>query len=161
MDSFVTIRFIRTRGFVTAAICFVTNSLMSHVEFGTPEGTWIGAHSDGGVQERPADYCKPAQQWVYRIPCTIDQATSLLRMARAAVGTPYNFTDIAGLLFHLRRLTKSDRVICSQFCFFLLDAVGIKMLNVLPAFAHLVTPETLHLSPKLIGRMYRPGPGSK
>ena len=159
MDAFVTIRFIRTPGFVTSAICWVTNSLMSHVEFGTPEGTWIGAHSDGGIQERRADYCKPSQEWLYQIPCTENQAVQLLSNARAAIGTPYNFYDIAGLLLHLRRLTKTDRLICSQFCFLELNAVGIKMLNVLPQFGHLITPETLHLSPLLIGRKVKPAPG--
>ena len=155
MDSHITIRFIRDRGFVTSAICFVTNSLMSHVEFGTPEGTWIGAHDDGGIQERPENYCNPSQEWVYDIPCTASQQRDLLRNARAAIGTPYNFVDIAGLLLHIRRLTSKDRMICSQFCFFELQKVGIKMLNVLPTFAYLVTPETLHLSPVLIGRMRR------
>lgn len=151
MGSFITIRFIRTPGFVTDAICFVTNSLMDHAEFGTPEGTWIGAHSDGGVQERSGDYCKPVQEWRYEIPCAATQAAELLKSARAAVGTKYNFTDIGGLLFHMRRMTSKGRLICSQFCFLELNKVGIQMLNVLPAFGHLVTPETLHLSPLLIG----------
>jgi len=152
MDDFITIRFIRTPGFVTSAICWVTNSLMDHAEFGTPEGTWIGAHSDGGIQERPADYCKPTWEWVYQIPCTAKQAADLLAHARAQIGTPYNFVDIAGLFLHVRRMTSKSRMICSHFCFFELDRVGIKMLNVLPTFAFLVTPETLHLSPVLIGR---------
>ena len=156
MDSYITLRFIRTRGFVTTAICWVTNSLMSHVEFGTPDGTWIGAHSDGGVRERAGDYCQPSEEWRYQIPCTQAQADELIKNARAAIGIPYNFADIAGLLLHLRRLTKSDRLICSQFCFLQLNAVGIKMLNVLPQFGHLITPETLHLSPVLIGRKVRP-----
>lgn len=147
----ITLRFIRTPGFVTDSICFVTNSLLDHAEFGTPEGTWIGAHSDGGIQERPGNYCTPTQEWVYDIPSTPDQTTRLLRSARAAVGTPYNFIGIAGLLFHLRKLTGIKTVFCSQFCFLELTKVGIVALNVLPQFAHLVTPETLHLSPLLIG----------
>lgn len=155
MNSFVTIRFIRTPGFVTDTICWVTTSLMDHVEFGTPEGTWIGAHSDGGVRERDADYCVPTQEWVYRIPCTTQQAEDLLTNARAAIGTPYNFVGIVGLLFHLRKLTKVGTIFCSQFCFYELDKVGIYVLNVLPAFAHLITPETLHLSPLLRGHLFR------
>lgn len=155
MDSYVTIRFINERGFVTWAISRVTNSLFSHVEFGTPEGTWIGAHSNGGVQERPGDYCKPSREYVYRIPCKREQSESLLKSIRGAIGTPYNFKDIVGLLFHARTLTTKNRVICSQFCFIELCKVGIRALNVLPDYSHLVTPETLHLSPLLIGRMVK------
>lgn len=151
MDSHITVRFIRTPGFVTDSICFVTNSLLDHAEFGTPEGTWIGAHSDGGVQERAGNYCTPTQEWAYDIPCTAEQSTQLLKNIRAAVGTPYNFVGIAGLLFHLRKLTGIKTVFCSQFCFYEMDKVGIYSLNVLPDFAYLVTPETLHLSPLFRG----------
>jgi hypothetical protein len=154
-DSFITIRFIRTPGFVTDAICFVTNSLLDHAEFGTPEGTWIGAHSDGGVRERPANYVIPSEQWVYDVPCTSFQSSQLLKNARAAIGTPYNFIGIGGLLFHARKLTGIKTVFCSQFCFFEANKVGIYLLNVLPEFSYLVTPETLHLSPLFRGHKRR------
>ena len=149
--SAITIRFINSPGFVTSAINWVTNSLFSHVEFGTPEGTWIGAHSGAGIQERPANYCQPSLNYIYDIPCSPKQAADLIANARAAIGTPYNYLDIIGLLFHTRTLTSPGRAICSQFCTEMLLEVGIRPLNVLPEYAYLITPETLHLSPLLIG----------
>lgn len=147
----ITIRFINNSGFVSQAIAWVTNSLFCHVEFGTPEGTWIGAHSPGGVMERPADYCCPTLNYIYDIPCSQKQADALLKYARSAIGCRYNYADILGLLFHTRKLTTPSRVICSQFCTEALLSVGIRPLNVLAQYAYLITPETLHLSPLLIG----------
>ena len=150
-----TIRFINNPGFVSSSIAWVTNSLFCHVELGTPEGTWIGAHAGTGVQEHPANYCKPTRNYIYDVPCTQEQSDGILKYARNAIGTPYNYRDIAGLLFHHRRLTSPSRVICSQFCMDALLSVGIRALNVLPAYTYLITPETLHLSPILIGHRRR------
>ena len=147
----ITIRFIEDRGFVSRAIAQVTNSLFSHVEFGTPEGTWIGAHAGRGVQERDANYCYPIREYIYDLPCTEAQSDAVLKYARGAIGCPYNYRDILGLLFHARRLTTPSRVICSQFVMDTLLSIGVKPLNVLPGYTHLITPETLHLSPLLIG----------
>ncbi len=153
MNPVITIRFIRTPGFVTSAICFVTNSLFDHVEFGTPEGTWIGAHAASGIQERPANYCQPTREYVYEIPCTQRELDELLRWARQMIGTPYDYEDIAGLLFHNRMLNHPGRDICSEFVYLGLCHIGIRALNVLPDYAYLVTPEMLHLAPMLIGHL--------
>jgi hypothetical protein len=129
--SSITIRFIRDKGLVSDAIAFTTNSLFSHVEFGTPDGTWLGAHAGGdGIQERPADYCSPALEMVYAIPCTDEQVKGLLTWARSKVGTPYNYEDIIGLLVHDRLMNQRGRDICSEFCFVGLQQIGINMLNV-------------------------------
>ena len=64
----IRIRFVAGGGFVGDSICWVTNSLFQHVEFGTPEGTWIGAHAGTGIQERPADYAKYSREFVYEVP---------------------------------------------------------------------------------------------
>ncbi len=146
------LRFLSSDGFIGHAIDVVTNSLWSHVEIGTPEGTWIGAHADGGVQERAANYCTPVRERQYTIPMSDDQQRAILQFARAKVGTDYNFADIAGLLFHSRILNTPERFICSQFAMECFAAGGIWLLNVLPQYAYLVTPETLHLSPLLMGR---------
>ncbi len=42
----------------------------------------------------------------------------------------------------------------SMFVFQVALAADLQMLNVLPQYANLVTPDTLHLSPLLIGRCY-------
>jgi hypothetical protein len=78
-----------------------------------------------------------------------------MQYAKAAIGTPYNYRDIAGMLLHSRTLTSPSRAICSQFCIEMLMKVGIRPLNVLPGFSYLITPETLHLSPLLIGKIVK------
>lgn len=155
MDStLIRIRFITDPGFVSAAIRDVTNSEFSHTEIvGESGDTYIGAHSDGGVEQRPLDYCKPTFERRYAVPVSLAQFRSAMDYAKSKIGTPYNFKDIAGILFHVD-LDARRRLICSQFVFDVFEAGGIKLLNVLPGYSHLVTPETLHLSPYLIGRSY-------
>jgi hypothetical protein len=150
----VRVRFIRGTGFVSWAIARVTGSLFSHVEFGTPEGTWIGAHIGGGIMERPANYCNPAREYVYEIPCSAVQAQEALTWMRSRIGTKYNVLDIVGLLFQARTLCSAHRYICSQFCTAgLLEVFGAaRVLNVLTSWSFRITPETLHLSPIFVGR---------
>ena len=153
----IRVRFIATEGFVGAAIRQITGSLFEHVELGTSEGTWIGAHLKGGIQERPAGYCKPFREYVYDIPCTDDDLESLMAWARSRIGTPYNLLDIIGLMFQARSLRSPHRYICSQFALEGLLHVfpAAKVLNVLPSWAYRVTPETLHLSPIFVGRLVK------
>jgi hypothetical protein len=149
----IRVRFVAGSGFVGNSIRWVTNSLFQHVEFGTPEGTWIGAHAQGGIMERPANYANYSREYVYDVPCTDEELATLMKWARDAKGTKYNYLDIVGLLLRKRRLSTPHRFICSQFCTWgLLQVFGAhELLNVLPEYAYLITPETLHLSPLLIG----------
>lgn len=151
----VRIRFIASDGFVSAGIRWVTDSLFSHVEFGTPDGTWIGAHAGGGIQERAANYCNPKREYYYEIPCTAAQMATHLARIRAAIGTRYNLADIAGIALRIRRLTTPGHKMCAQFCTGELLAIfpAREVLNVLPEFTYLVTPEMLHLSPIFVGRL--------
>jgi hypothetical protein len=153
----IRVRFITNDDFISRAICFVTNSLFCHVEFGTPDGTWVGAHDDGGVQERPANYCQPTREYVYEIPCTQQQQDDALAWMRSQIGAKYNFLDILGLLLHNRKLTTPRQVICSQFVSRgLLRFFGAaRYLNVLAGATYLVTPETAHLSPIFVGCLVR------
>lgn len=153
----VKVRFVTTDGFISKAIRWVTNSIFSHVEFGTPEGTWIGAHTGDGIQERPANYSTCTREYVYEIPCSKKQQDAHLKRIRAAIGTKYDNWDIVGLLLHNRRFHTSNADICSQFAATELLAAftAYKVLNVLPDFTYLVTPETLHLSPVFVGNLVK------
>jgi len=155
--SSIRIRFVAGADFVGWAIRRITGSLFQHVEFGTPEGTWIGAHDDGGIQERAANYAVETREYVYEIPCTQEQQDALLSWARARIGTKYNFLDIVGLMFQNRTLTNPHRLICSQFCTDgLLHVFGAaRVLNVLGSWTYRITPETLHLSPIFVGRLVK------
>jgi hypothetical protein len=153
----IRIRFVAGQGFVGDSIRWVTNSLFQHVEFGTPEGTWIGAHASGGIQERASDYARYDREFVYDVPATDSQLAQLMIWARKQIGNQYNYLDIIGLLVKNRRWTTPNRLICSQFCTLgLLEVYGAsKVLNVLGEYAYLITPETLHLSPLFVGRLVR------
>lgn len=155
MQPVIRVRFITTSGFISRAIRWATNSLFSHVEFGTPEGTWVGAHTGDGMQERPANYCTCTREYVYEIPCTAEQQDAHLKRIRAAIGTKYDNWDIVGLLVHDRRLHMSNADICSQDATVELLTIfpSTRVLNVLPEFAYLITPEMLHLSPIFVGNL--------
>ncbi len=151
----IRIRFVAGKGFTGSAIRWITNSLFQHVEFGTPEGTWIGAHASGGVQERPAVYGDYSREYIYDIPCTHEELDALMQWCRVQINSKYNYWDIVGLLIRKRRFTSPHRVICSQFCTegLLMIFGANKVLNVMADFAYLVTPEMLHLSPILVGHL--------
>lgn len=157
MKPCIRIRFIASKSIFGWPIRFDTNGLFQHVEFGTPEGTWIGAHVEGGWQERPADYCKPWREYYYEIPCTQAVMDAHLRRIRARIGTKYNKLAIIGLLIRNRRLTSPHAVICSQG----VTDEGLQIwgpkrfLNVADAYTHLVTPEMVYLSPVLAGNRVR------
>lgn len=160
------IRFINSSGFVTEAIDWATNSLWDHTEMADSDGSlaingWIGAHDDGGVQNRPADYCTPTRERRYAIPVTEQEFAATMAFAKSKIGTPYNFADIAGLLLKARKINSVHRLICSQFVTEAGEAGGIRALNVEPGFEYLITPESLHLSPLLIGNCIYASPEAK
>src|SRR5690348_272209 len=157
MATSILIRLIRTPGIVQTAISWWTNSMFDHVEFGVrnPDGSihsWLGAHAQGGIEERIPNYCTPTLDYRYAIPCSDIQYQQWLTSARARIGTPYNFADIIGLLLHNREFNKVGSDICSQFVVSELALVGIWLLNVEPDAMYLITPQSIYLSPLLIGR---------
>lgn len=145
------LRFINSSGLVAEGIDWVTSSLWDHAEIETETGTYIGAHAGTGIQERAADYCVPTRERRYEVPVTDEQLALMMAFARAKIGTPYDYLDIVGLFVH-HDLTSAGREICSMFVFEAAFAGGLPMLNVLAGYTNLVTPETLHLAPCLIGR---------
>jgi uncharacterized protein YycO len=149
----IIIRFITESDFVSAAIREVTFSEFSHVEIGTPEGTWIGAHASGGVEERAADYCIPTFERRYAIPVTQEQYDKGMAYARSQVGTPYDFRDILGLLFH-HDLSTHGHLICSWFVFDFFLEMDMQVLNVLPMHGNKIDPDKLHLAPIFIGKCF-------
>ena len=151
-DSF-RIRFISEAGFVSAAIRDVTDSQWSHVDIILPDGFYLGARSNGGVQVRPPNYCKPIRERRYAIPTTPDQLDAMLTFARAQIGKPYDFLDIAGLLAH-RDWRRPNAWMCSELAAATAEAGNMPMLNAEAQFVNHITPEMLHLSPLLIGHCY-------
>ena len=149
------VRFVAEKGFISAAIKYVTFSDFSHVEIGLPDGRWMGAHASGGVQIRPANYMTPIFERVYAVPIMQAEYDAAMNYAYSQIGTRYSFMDIAGILFRAR-LSKSPKgLICSWFVMDCIRAAGLQPLNVLGQYNYKVTPTMLHLSPMFIGRCIR------
>ena len=155
---YVKVRFVSESGFISDAIKAVSRSPeISHVEFITPEGNYLGARSEGGVQERKADYCKPSWERRYAIPTLAETASEVLVQGRSKIGTKYDFSDILGLMFQNSSIHNPSKEICSEFVYSILNAQGFHCLNVLEDRGYLITPEMVHLSPMFIGRCYYEG----
>ena len=149
----LTIRFINEPGIVSKLITWTTDSLFCHVEGLSRDGqSWVGAHAGTGVQARPLDWCKPTLERRYGISVDDCLYVAAMKFMESKIGTPYDYADIAGLALHVRIGASEHELICSAFMLQWLSAAGIWALNVTEKFAYLVTPETLHLSPLLIGR---------
>ncbi|MGA9668390.1 MAG: hypothetical protein WBQ94_04235 [Terracidiphilus sp.] len=81
---------------VDLLIKYVTRGTVNHVEF-LVDGTAIGAHALGGVAIRPvAPY-----PFELRFTAAVSQAQYDAAMAflKAQIGKPYDFIDIAGIVF--------------------------------------------------------------
>lgn len=153
-DFCLVIRFVNSKGFVSSAIDFVEGGAgeYDHTECqDVVTNEWIGAHDNGGFERRPCGYMKPSRERRYAIPCTQEEYDRGMAWLNSQIGVPYNFMDILGILMH-KDLTSSGRLICSQAMFsYIYTALGRLPLNALPENANRITPETLHLSPLLIG----------
>ena len=67
----------------------------SHVEAVTPNGLYLGALSDGGVQARPSSYDTTwSQQLFVDAPATNAQASAFYDFLQSKVGLPYDMTAI-------------------------------------------------------------------
>lgn len=67
----------------------------SHVEAVTPNGQYLGALSDGGVQSRPSTYDTTwSQQLFVDVPATDPQAAAFYAFLQSKIGLPYDFTAI-------------------------------------------------------------------
>lgn len=151
MSMHLTIRFINERGLVSRLITWGSDSLFCHTEGLSRDGkSWIGAHAKTGIEGRPLDWCKPTLEKRYAIPVTKAQYEAAMTFMETKVGTPYDYEDIVGLAIR-KRMAGKHRLICSAFMTEWLMAGGLRPLNVLEEFAYLITPESLHLSPLLIG----------
>lgn len=148
------LRFIATKGLISDDIKFVEGiSFIDHVECLNRTGDrWIGAHAGLGVQALPLDWAKDIiWERQYSLPLTDEEFDLIQSFLESKINTKYDYEGILGILFHDRKWDDSARLDCSALQYAALWTGGVMALNVLPEFAHLVTPETLHLSSLLIG----------
>jgi hypothetical protein len=104
---------------ISEGICKETRAEICHVDAMIPQlngsYTLIGAHIDGGIQERSATY----ETWGLRIrvtvQCTDAQAQAFYSYVRSMIGTPYDTKDILGIALGDGRLHDTSKMICSAF----------------------------------------------
>jgi hypothetical protein len=96
----ITLRFVTAGDLASDAIRAEERCWASHVECRMPDGTLLGAHVDGGVQARPADYDATwTQELFVDLPATPRQADAFHAFLTAQVGKPYDLAAIADIAF--------------------------------------------------------------
>lgn len=159
----ILVRFITERAVISDDIRFVTHAptdAPSHVEFGLPDGSWLGAHIDGGVRVRPYAYTTPSWEMRYGLTYPPEVEAAIMRFVAAQIGKPYDTLGIAGILFN-RDWHSRDHWFCSELVLAAFEAAGVYLLNVIPGRSYRIDPERLHLSTRLIGHglsLIAPGP---
>ena len=141
----VRIRFVRGEGWISRAICEVTWSRWSHVELVTDDG-YLGAHNEGGVQVRDLDYAKVVDEMFGVAFVTKEQSERVLDYAMDQLGKPYDYTALAGIIFH-RDWAAAKRWFCSELIAASFDYAGVPLLKRIPY--ERITPGMLAQSPEL------------
>lgn len=130
----------------------------SHVEAVMPEGTLLGAHLQGGVQNRPADY--DATEWtreeVVAVPATEAQTAAFHEFMRAEIGKPYDLTAIAAFVAR-RNWQEPDSWFCSELVMAMLEKAAVVPVQAagspptLPTEVNHITPRDCRLIVAAIG----------
>jgi hypothetical protein len=96
----IRIRFVTGNDFVSNAIrAGERDGWCTHVEAIMSDGTLVGAHIEGGVEARPADYDKETRtrELIVELRAEDDQETSFTRFLDHQLGKPYDTTAVIGL----------------------------------------------------------------
>lgn len=116
----------------------------SHVEAVMPEGTLLGAHADGGVQNRAVDY--DAREWTRQefvdLPADAEQTDGFYCLMRAEIGKPYDLTAIAAFVAR-RSWQEPDSWFCSELVMAMLEKIGV--VTVVPTEVNHLTPRDCRL----------------
>jgi hypothetical protein len=135
----IKLRFVTGNDFVSRSPTRMALYTSRRVEAIMPDGTWLGAHLDGGVQARPAEYDRAtrtreliveidAGNWAFAPNATAPvlsgpRENRFHDFLRAQVGKPYDLTAIAGLALG-RDWRTPDSWICSELQAAALEACG-------------------------------------
>src|SRR5262249_45605325 len=112
----ITVRFVTGHNAISDGIrLFEFGFWATHVEAKMPDGTLLGAHIDGGVQARAADYDqgKFSRELYVEIPAGEFVEERFHDFLRSQVGKPYDVITIAGLVAQ-RNWQQPDSWICSE-----------------------------------------------
>jgi uncharacterized protein YycO len=140
----IELQFATESDIVSAGIRWFTWSNVSHVDFVTPEGKFLGSRLDGGVRVREPGYARFAYTERYRIDTPYE--ATIWSAAYSQIGKPYDWKGIVGFTFH-RDWRDSSSWFCSEYVAWAFETGGDRLLNA----DHLdrIAPGTLTLSPRL------------
>jgi hypothetical protein len=112
----IRLRFVTCRDPISDGIRLRENFWASHVEAVTPQGSYLGAHADGGVQARAAGYDATILQrelFVELPESAPGQAAEFYAFLARHMGEPYDFKSILGFLVPDIVAHQRQHVICS------------------------------------------------
>jgi len=156
----IVLRFVQSKSWSSKLIVAFEKTAMpfppSHVEAETPDGFWLGAHQDGGVEERDKgyDYADVAvdpktgrrREFFLTLPATADQHDAFYGFLRSRIGEPYDWKAILGFALPFGHEHTPFEAICSA-----VIALGLRA-SPAPWFpfrlavpAHLIDPPDLLL----------------
>jgi hypothetical protein len=117
------LRFVTTSDPVSAGIRFAEDFWASHVEAVMPDGTYLGAHADGGVQARAPNYDDTiwTKQLFLALPC--DDVPQFVKFLTGKIGRPYDIESILGFVLRLDQHVPMH-VICSALMVLALRSCG-------------------------------------
>jgi len=141
----IILRFVHCNDPISNGIILQTGGLYSHVEAMTPDGKYLGARADSGVEARSTDYDKDKFDRQRILQLTADEAMTarFYHYLNAVIGEPYDFGAIAGFAVHAN-LHEKAHTICSA-----LQALALRgclyFPNPLSVRAHEISPRDLEL----------------
>jgi hypothetical protein len=117
----------------------------SHTEAVMPDGTLLGAHYDGGVQARAAEYDKDSfsQEMIVSIPAEPAMTDAFHSFLRAQLGKPYDVEAIVAFVAR-RDWQDPNKWFCSELQAAALAACGWFPAALATEFNH-ITPRDLLL----------------
>jgi hypothetical protein len=143
----IRLRFVTCHDEISAGIRLRENFWASHVEAVTPQGKYLGAHCDGGVQARAVGYdARTLQQelFVDLAETAPGQADEFYAFLNRHIGEPYDFKSILGFLIPEVSAHQPQHIICSA-----LQALALRQCEwfATPLIepAHKITPRDLLL----------------
>lgn len=128
---------VRTKGWVQAVIRLATRSQVNHAFVVVSDTEIVEAQGQGAIVSPLVKYANHEVAYS-SVDLTQDEADSIVAHARACVGTPYNFLDIAAiflLLLGLRwqwlidRAANNGKLICSQLVDVCYHAAGVELIH--------------------------------
>jgi hypothetical protein len=110
----IRLRFVTCSDRISTGIRFAENFWSSHCEAVMPDGTYLGAHADGGVQARLPDYDAAiwTKQLFIDLPCTEAQQKAHIDYLTRKIGEPYDMESILGFALRLDQHSP-QHIICS------------------------------------------------